>query len=676
MKRKPMTQYISGAMPVFFCSISALFASSAMAESVPETLVVPEPQVVVKEVVKEVPAKCDHTTSEACEAQGPLQFVGGDTRIGIGIDTDLQLKGDLSHVFSETSDSATSATGWIGIDPTAEDDSLDPTLTGAGARINHHWVSKDESGNPTHVNKAFVGVDQNGKRRRKVTAGYGQENENLFWGAYGSKSFGKEFHVQNVEGGEIVERAYDYGVGGRVGTTLEESLVRIRGGVDYEWGTEYADNEERPTQLTASAGVEKFFQDSPHSVSLNVSAYQKEGGKDGSLESSGTRANINYRYDIGNNVFRSDEMYRRVRVELPGEPRPPKYKKELVKNTMEMEADNFFNLDRHELTPKARTRLDTIIARIRGTGHVGNIRITGNTCNLGTQKHNQRLSERRAAAVKAYFVSKGFDPKLLMTRGLGESKPKYPNTPQSGHKNRRVDIEYVSEQKKFKEIMVDAGGPGEPIVTWKQERCPTPPIWVQRALHNPIEYKTIVDDYQTFISNGSAPLDSDNDGVTDDKDQCPNTPAGTPVNEYGCPIDTNNDDDNDGVPNDKDHCPNTPEGTKVDSKGCPVDDTPPANRPPVGVPDYFETWKNEDGGMKISPSALISNDTDPDGDTIQLVGIVQSPSHGSLVPHSDGGWVYHPRHNFCGKDSFTYTISDGKGGTDTVTAHIEVLETD
>jgi outer membrane protein OmpA-like peptidoglycan-associated protein len=627
-----------------------------MAESVPETLVVPEPQVVVKEVIKEVPAKCDHTrSSEACEAKGPLQFVGGDTRIGIGIDTDLQLRGDLSHVFSETSDSATSATGWIGIDPTAEDDSLDPTLTGAGARVNHHWVSKDDSGNPTHVNKAFVGVDQNGKRRRKVTAGYGQENEKLFWGAYGSKSFGKDFHVQNVEGGEIVERAYDYGVGARVGTTLEESLVRVRGGVDYEWGTEYADHEEKPTQLTATAGVEKFFQDSPHSVSLNVSAYQKEGGKDGSLESSGTRANINYRYDLGNNVFRSDEMYRRVRVELPGEPRPPKYKKELVKNTMEMEADNFFNRDRHELTPKARTRLDTIISRIRGSGHVGNIRITGNTCNLGTQKHNQRLSERRAAAVKAYFVSKGFNPNILMTRGLGETKPKYPNTPQSGHKNRRVDIEYVSEQKKFKEIMVDPGGPGEPIVTWKQERCPTPPIWVQRALHNTIDYKTIVDDYQTFIASSPvAPIDSDGDGVTDDKDQCPNTPAGTPVDSTGCPMDDGDDGDN----------------------GDPNPPTTPENKPPVGTPDYFETWKNEPGGMKISPAALLANDTDPDGDAIQLVGIVQSPTHGSLVPHPDGGWVYHPRHNFCGKDSFTYTISDGKGGTDTVTAYIEVLETD
>lgn len=63
------------------------------------------------------------------------------------------------------------------------------------------------------------------------------------------------------------------------------------------------------------------------------------------------------------------------------------------------------------------------------------------------------------------------------------------------------------------------------------------------------------------------PVDSDKDGVTDDKDQCPNTPAGIKVDSRGCPIDS----DNDGVVDDKDQCPNTPAGIKVDSKGCPVD---------------------------------------------------------------------------------------------------------
>ena len=64
-----------------------------------------------------------------------------------------------------------------------------------------------------------------------------------------------------------------------------------------------------------------------------------------------------------------------------------------------------------------------------------------------------------------------------------------------------------------------------------------------------------------------APIDSDRDGVTDDKDKCPNTPAGTKVDAQGCPLDS----DRDGVTDDKDKCPNTPAGTKVDAQGCPLD---------------------------------------------------------------------------------------------------------
>ncbi len=62
----------------------------------------------------------------------------------------------------------------------------------------------------------------------------------------------------------------------------------------------------------------------------------------------------------------------------------------------------------------------------------------------------------------------------------------------------------------------------------------------------------------------AAPKDSDGDGVTDDKDQCPNTPAGTKVDSKGCPLDS----DKDGVYDSQDQCPNTPEGATVDSRGC------------------------------------------------------------------------------------------------------------
>jgi OOP family OmpA-OmpF porin len=62
----------------------------------------------------------------------------------------------------------------------------------------------------------------------------------------------------------------------------------------------------------------------------------------------------------------------------------------------------------------------------------------------------------------------------------------------------------------------------------------------------------------------AAPKDSDNDGVYDNRDQCPNTAAGVQVDSTGCSVDT----DGDGILNSIDQCPDTPAGTIVGAKGC------------------------------------------------------------------------------------------------------------
>lgn len=64
-----------------------------------------------------------------------------------------------------------------------------------------------------------------------------------------------------------------------------------------------------------------------------------------------------------------------------------------------------------------------------------------------------------------------------------------------------------------------------------------------------------------------APIgDSDGDGVNDNLDRCPATPAGTRVDSQGCNIDK----DGDGVINANDQCPNTPKGTEVNNVGCAI----------------------------------------------------------------------------------------------------------
>jgi OOP family OmpA-OmpF porin len=84
-------------------------------------------------------------------------------------------------------------------------------------------------------------------------------------------------------------------------------------------------------------------------------------------------------------------------------------------------------------------------------------------------------------------------------------------------------------------------------------------------------------------------LDSDGDGVTDDLDQCPGTPANVTVDNRGCPLDT----DGDGVPDYKDQCPGTPAGVKVDMNGCALDTDGD------GVPDYKDKCPDTPKGIVV-----------------------------------------------------------------------------
>src|SRR5213596_2914598 len=101
---------------------------------------------------------------------------------------------------------------------------------------------------------------------------------------------------------------------------------------------------------------------------------------------------------------------------------------------------------------------------------------------------------------------------------------------------------------------------------------------------------------------GAPSKDSDHDGVPDDKDACPDTPAGATVDSKGCPIDS----DRDGVPDGIDKCPGTPAGAHVDAKGCPVDSDGD------GVPDGVDQCPNTPPGVAVD-AAGCPLDSDKDG---------------------------------------------------------------
>ena len=105
-------------------------------------------------------------------------------------------------------------------------------------------------------------------------------------------------------------------------------------------------------------------------------------------------------------------------------------------------------------------------------------------------------------------------------------------------------------------------------------------------------------------SKPTAPLDSDNDGVIDANDRCPNTPPGTQVNAAGC----NNDLDGDGVINELDQCPGTPRGVVVDTTGCQ-----PKDSDGDGVIDANDQCPNTPRGASVNELGCEINDADGDG---------------------------------------------------------------
>lgn len=110
-------------------------------------------------------------------------------------------------------------------------------------------------------------------------------------------------------------------------------------------------------------------------------------------------------------------------------------------------ADAFFDFDKSVLKPEGKSRLDDLVAKLQGVDTEVFVAV-GHADAIGATDYNQKLSERRAATVKAYLMSKGVDGKRVYTEGKGETSPAATNSTKSGRaKNRRVEVEVVGTRK-------------------------------------------------------------------------------------------------------------------------------------------------------------------------------------------------------------------------------------
>ena len=110
-------------------------------------------------------------------------------------------------------------------------------------------------------------------------------------------------------------------------------------------------------------------------------------------------------------------------------------------------ADAFFDFDKSVLKPAGKTALDGLVGKVRDI-NLEVIIAVGHTDSVGSDAYNQKLSIRRAEAVKAYLVSKGIERNRVYTEGKGEKQPVADNKTAAGRaKNRRVEIELVGPRK-------------------------------------------------------------------------------------------------------------------------------------------------------------------------------------------------------------------------------------
>lgn len=129
---------------------------------------------------------------------------------------------------------------------------------------------------------------------------------------------------------------------------------------------------------------------------------------------------------------------------VPAVPPAPEPKSEKVT----FETDTLFDFDKATLKPEGKNKLNELASRLASM-KVEVVVAVGHTDGIGTDAYNQKLSQRRAQAVKDYLLTQKIPADRIYTEGKGEKQPVADNKTKAGRaKNRRVEVEVVGTRAK------------------------------------------------------------------------------------------------------------------------------------------------------------------------------------------------------------------------------------
>src|SRR5690606_21371450 len=179
---------------------------------------------------------------------------------------------------------------------------------------------------------------------------------------------------------ELFERPYEQSFGIRFGTFHERSLVRLRGGIDYDRGL-VKPGGGHAGQHTASFGLEKHFQGSPYSVGIDVALARKSVGPDDGPNDA--RVAVRWRYALDGGF--------RAKGVAAAPPMAPTPERTVVRNEVAISGSASFRINDATLDDAAIAELARLVDTLKRS-LAGTVEIVGHTCDLGDDNYNAALS--------------------------------------------------------------------------------------------------------------------------------------------------------------------------------------------------------------------------------------------------------------------------------------------